>query len=63
MISSFALCALGLAGCLFLLWLVSLRLRDASIVDIFWGLGFVLAAWITLATTSGAPSRAGSPSA
>ncbi|HVS15657.1 MAG TPA: DUF1295 domain-containing protein [Thermoanaerobaculia bacterium] len=26
------------------LWLASLRLRDASIVDRFWGLGFVLAA-------------------
>lgn len=30
-----------------LLWLLSLRLRDASIVDIFWGLGFVLVAWLT----------------
>ncbi len=28
------------------LWLLSLRLRDASIVDIFWGLGFVLIAWV-----------------
>ncbi|MGE4651581.1 MAG: DUF1295 domain-containing protein [Myxococcota bacterium] len=26
-------------------WLVSLRLRDASIVDIAWGAGFVLVAW------------------
>jgi steroid 5-alpha reductase family enzyme len=33
------------------LWLLSLRLRDASIVDPFWGAGFILlasAAWITL---------------
>ncbi|MBM3696780.1 MAG: DUF1295 domain-containing protein, partial [Actinobacteria bacterium] len=28
-----------------LLWLVSLAVRDASIVDIFWGPGFVLVAW------------------
>ena len=35
------------------LWLVSLRLKDASIVDIFWGLGFVLIAWMTFAVTSG----------
>lgn len=28
-----------------LLWLLSLRLRDASIVDIFWGIGFVIFAW------------------
>ncbi len=29
------------------LWLISLALRDASIVDIFWGLGFVITAWST----------------
>lgn len=28
-----------------LLWLVSVRLSNASIVDPFWGLGFVLCAW------------------
>lgn len=32
-----------------LVWLVSIRLRDVSIIDIFWGLGFVLIAWVTLA--------------
>jgi steroid 5-alpha reductase family enzyme len=30
-----------------LLWLLSLRLKDASIVDIFWGLGFVITFWVT----------------
>jgi steroid 5-alpha reductase family enzyme len=30
------------AGCMFMLWLLSLALRDASIVDIFWGFGFVV---------------------
>ncbi len=29
-----------------ILWMLSLRLRDASIVDGAWGLGFVLSAWI-----------------
>jgi steroid 5-alpha reductase family enzyme len=29
-----------------LMWLLSVRLRDAGIVDVFWSLGFVLAAWI-----------------
>jgi steroid 5-alpha reductase family enzyme len=29
-----------------LVWLLSVRLRDAGIVDVFWSLGFVLAAWI-----------------
>jgi steroid 5-alpha reductase family enzyme len=36
-----------LVGTTTLLWLVSLRLRDASIIDLFWGLGFVIAAWAT----------------
>jgi steroid 5-alpha reductase family enzyme len=29
-----------------ILWLVSLALKNSSIVDIFWGFGFVLANWI-----------------
>lgn len=33
-----------------LVWLLSLRLRDSSIVDIFWGLGFVVLAWEGVAT-------------
>lgn len=30
-----------------LVWLLSLRQKDVSIVDIFWGPGFVLVAWVT----------------
>lgn len=30
---------------MFLLWLLSLALKDASIVDIFWGTGFVILFW------------------
>lgn len=33
------------AGAMGALWLLSLRLKDASIVDIFWGPGFALIAW------------------
>jgi steroid 5-alpha reductase family enzyme len=29
-----------------LLWMLSIRLQDASIADVFWGLGFVLLAWV-----------------
>jgi steroid 5-alpha reductase family enzyme len=29
-----------------ILWLVSLVLRNSSIVDIFWGCGFVISAWV-----------------
>jgi steroid 5-alpha reductase family enzyme len=41
----------------FLLWLLSLALRDASIVDIFWGCGFVIIAWFCALTTDGAGPR------
>ena len=34
-------------ACMLVLWLVSLAKKDASIVDIFWGPGFVLVAWLT----------------
>ena len=38
----------GVIGCtMFCLWLLSLRLKDASIVDLFWGFGFVMIAWTT----------------
>lgn len=33
------------------LWLVSLKLKNSSIVDIFWGAGFVLAAWLYFTLT------------
>jgi len=40
------------------LWLVSLRLRDASIVDIFWGPGFVMVAWTAHLVADSASVRA-----
>ncbi|MSW95862.1 MAG: DUF1295 domain-containing protein [Actinobacteria bacterium] len=40
------------------LWAVSVRLRDTSIVDIFWGSGFVIVAWATFAATGGGPRAA-----
>jgi len=49
---------IGLAAalCLMLLvWLSSLVLRDASLVDRFWGAGFVLLAWVYW-LTAGAPA-------
>lgn len=42
-----ALAGLGVVlTVLTLVWLLSLRLRDASIADVGWGLGFVLLAWL-----------------
>lgn len=44
------LCVVQVA--LVILWRISIRLRDVSIVDPFWGFGFVLLAWTTLVTRS-----------
>lgn len=41
------------------LWLVSLPLRDASIVDIFWGIGFIVMGWYYLATVGEHPTARG----
>lgn len=35
-----------------LLWLLSLHLKDSSIVDIFWGTGFVLTYWMVMLVTA-----------
>lgn len=43
----------------FALWLVSLIVRDASIVDIFWGPGFILVGAFYAMTTPGSPSLRG----
>ncbi len=39
------------------LWLVSLPLKNSSIVDIFWGLGFTGVAWLSFALGHGAADR------
>jgi len=36
------------------LWLISLAIKDSSIVDVFWGTGFVITFWVSYAT-SGLP--------
>ncbi|GAB4481488.1 MAG: DUF1295 domain-containing protein [Anaerolineales bacterium] len=41
----YAWLVLLILGVMTILWLWSLRLRDSSIVDIFWGFGFVLFVW------------------
>ncbi len=40
------LAATVIAGAMLALWMLSLALEDSSIVDIFWGLGFGLVAWV-----------------
>jgi len=36
-----------------LLWLVSLAIKDAGIVDIFWGIGFIVIAWLAFSKGNG----------
>ncbi len=45
------------AAAMAVLWLVSLALKDASIVDIFWGAGFVVVAWATFLVADGEQAR------
>lgn len=40
-----------------LLWLFSLALKNASIVDIFWGTGFTILVWLYFALADGLPAR------
>ena len=49
--------AAAIFAAMLLLWLVSIPLKDASIVDIFWGPGFALAAWVAFPLAGGAPAR------
>jgi steroid 5-alpha reductase family enzyme len=50
--------ALVILGLMTILWVVSLALRNSSIVDIFWGMGFVVANWAYFfLTPDGSPAR------
>jgi steroid 5-alpha reductase family enzyme len=53
--SSIALAAIVIAGAMLALWMLSLALEDSSIVDIFWGAGFVLVAWVVALRTGWSP--------
>jgi steroid 5-alpha reductase family enzyme len=58
LLSAYGIALLVILACMCLLWLLSLRLRNASIVDIFWGSGFVLANLVCAALTpDGFPLR------
>ncbi len=48
----------AIVGFLILLWVLSLYLKDSSIVDITWGLGFILISWITFILGEGGRDRA-----
>jgi len=49
--------AVAIATLMLCVWLASLRRRDASIVDLFWGPGFALVAWVGFTVGDGAAAR------
>jgi steroid 5-alpha reductase family enzyme len=49
--------AVVIGGAMLMLWAVSLLIRDVSIVDIFWGLGFVAVAWTSLLVSGAEGAR------
>ena len=52
----YGVAVLTVAACVTLLWVLSLYLRDASIIDIFWGCGFALLSLVTLVLLDSAPT-------
>ena len=49
--------AAGAVALFVAVWVASLLVRDASIVDVFWGLGFVVVAWVCFAVGHGDHDR------
>ena len=47
MTSNLVVSAAAISCLMFGVWLLSLVRRDAGIVDVFWGLGFILVAWVS----------------
>jgi steroid 5-alpha reductase family enzyme len=49
--------AAGAFALVITVWLASLRLRDASIIDSFWGVGFIIIGWVCVAVGHGDRDR------
>jgi len=50
-VNLFLFSGLAILTMMFLLWLLSFAIRNASIIDVFWGIGFILVIWLTWALT------------
>jgi steroid 5-alpha reductase family enzyme len=54
----YSISLLVILGSMVILWIISLQLKNSSIVDIFWGTGFVIANWVYFfLTPDGFPLR------
>lgn len=52
-----SLAFVAIFACMMALWALSTPLKDVSIVDVFWGPGFAVAAWVVLPVAGGDPTR------
>ncbi len=52
-----AAAALAVLFLMVAVWLISIPLRNAGVIDIAWGIGFVVIAWISAATGDGNSTR------
>jgi steroid 5-alpha reductase family enzyme len=50
-LSAYLILAAVIFGFMILLWILSLAIKNSSIVDIFWGTGFVIFAWVAFLLT------------
>jgi steroid 5-alpha reductase family enzyme len=57
MAEALAVSAVAIATLMFITWIISGIVKDASIVDLIWGLGFVLVAWTVLFSSAPAGTR------
>lgn len=53
----FLACAAAVLVLVVSVWALSVRRRDASLIDIIWGFGFVVIAWVALWTAHGVAAR------
>jgi len=61
MTDAFFAAAMAIAGLMVFMWLLSIPLKNVSIVDIGWGIGFVLVAWNCVTHADGAFVVVGGP--
>jgi len=59
--SVYGLAALTIWVLMTLMWLLSLKLKNTSIVDIIWGFGFVLVNWVVFGIATCRPSCCKAP--
>ena len=55
--NAMAVSAITIAIIMLSTWLLSLAIKNASIVDIVWGLGFAVTSWVLALTIDGDPTR------